>query len=350
MSVEDHFESILHRVTQRALDGRTDKEIERVIASGGLNEALQETIPKVAAVLADALAESAPQMLAERMGAEASLAEEVRSAYGPGLDFCEMVLRIANEIGEEYVERHFNDDGAPAMQWVLAHLHARACRIAEEALVLLKAGYGSGAQSRWRSLDEAVVIGAFIAQHGEQTAVRYVHHLAVDRWQLLRRAASAGRSLDEGATAAISEAQREVDELSERYGKHFLRDYGWAADALPDAAHHGFSAIVEATDFEHLRFDYRQASAAVHASASMVLEPPDAEHLGSTLVTGPSLVAIAPTALAVARSLVVSTGTLMTSVDYISTAYVLSAMLELYDRAGTQLLDAEARITVDASG
>jgi hypothetical protein len=342
-SVEDHFQTMIARVVERALTGRTEDEIEKAVASGALGEALEETIKSVALVLAESLIEASPEMLAQRAGAEASVAEEVRRAYGPGLDLCEMVLRIASEIGEEYVERHFEANSAAAMVWVLAHLHARACRLAEEALVLLKAGYGPGAYARWRSLHEIVVVGAFIAEHGDASAARYVDHLAVHRWRLLRDAAEAGPP-DQTWQEAMDEAQAQVDELQEGHGREFLTEYGWAADVLPAAAHHGFRALVDATDFGHLRFDYRQASASTHANASMVLEPPDAEHLGSTLVTGPSPVVIATPAHAVAISLVVSTGTIMTSVDYVSTAYVLSAMLELCDRAGTLLDAGEKRL------
>ncbi len=184
-STEELFESILHDVAARSFEGHTEDEIERVVASGRLGKAVQETIPEVSKQLADKLVATAPQMLAERAGALAVTAEEVRRTYGPGLDLFEIVLRIASETGAEYAERYLQIDGGPAAPWVLAHLQARACRIAEEALTLLKAGFGPGASSRWRALYEIAVVATFVGKHGDGTAARYVDHLWVQRWKLL---------------------------------------------------------------------------------------------------------------------------------------------------------------------
>ncbi|HTC68987.1 MAG TPA: DUF5677 domain-containing protein, partial [Acidothermaceae bacterium] len=191
-STEGLFESILEDVAAHAFEGHTDAEIERVIASGRLGEAIQATIPEVATRLADTLVASAPRMLAERAGTAAVVAGEVRRIYGPGLDLCEMVLRIASETGGDYAEEHLRPDGGPVTPWVMAHLLARACRIVEEGLALLKAGFGPGASSRWRALYEIAVVATFIGQHGAETATRYVDHLWVQRWRILKDATDAG--------------------------------------------------------------------------------------------------------------------------------------------------------------
>src|SRR5208337_1220140 len=120
--------------------------------------------------------------------------------------------------------------------------------IAEEALTLLRAGYGPGASSRWRSLYEIAVVATFVSQHGDETAVRYVDHLWVQQWRLLKDADESG-TLDQAGQAALEEAKREVDRLVAVHGEGFAHEYGWAAKALPAAAHHGFRALVDATDF-----------------------------------------------------------------------------------------------------
>jgi len=347
VSIEDDFRETIQRAVKNALEGRSEDEVAQFVADGRLYGKLDEMIADVGAHLAETLVETSPAMLADRLGQHATVADEVRRIYGPGLDLCEMVLHCAHELCDEYAERELEDDGGPALEWVIAHLHARACRVGEEALMLLKAGYGPGGYSRWRSLHEIVVVGSFIAEHGAETAVRYADHLAVHRWRLLRDT-DASSGLDEIGKEALAEAQAEVDALEERHGADFTREYGWAAKALPDAAHNGFRALEKATKFEHLRFDYRQASAGIHANASMVLEPPDAQHRGSTLLVGPSPFAIATPAHAVAISLIVSTGTLMNSVGYTSTGYVLTAMLDLCDRAADALSAAEPSDDADA--
>src|ERR1700735_183740 len=83
-STEELFESILQDVATRAFEGHTEDEIERVVASGRLGKAVQETIPGGSKQLADKLVPTATDAR-ERAGALAVIAEEVRRTYGPGL-------------------------------------------------------------------------------------------------------------------------------------------------------------------------------------------------------------------------------------------------------------------------
>jgi len=344
MGIEDDFRAVIENAVMRAAEQAGEEAVMRVLESGKLGEAIAASAPEIGSSVADGLADRTPGLIAERRANEAGIAEMIRQAYGPGLDICEGVLRSAHEIGEEYVDLSApEDEGVPILRWVLGHLHARACRIAEEALVLLRAGYGLGAYSRWRALHEVVVVGEFIKQSGDDAAARYYDHRAINRWQLLKAASESGR-LDEHERGALSHAQERKDKLVEVYGEEFTSDYGWAAKALSGRPDGGFRGIQAATDFTHLRVDYREASSAVHAVAVWVLEPPDAEHLGTTLVTGASPLVIATPAHAVALSLLVSTGTLLTSTDSWAAPFLLSAISTLCDRAGDVLVAAEADV------
>jgi Family of unknown function (DUF5677) len=212
LSTEALFESMLARVVEGASERHSQADIEKVIASGRRGEAIHQTIPEIAKELADTLVASAPEMLAARAEFAAAVADEVRSVYGPGLDLCEMVLKIACETGADYADEHLKPDGGPVTPWVMAHLLARSCRIAEEGLVLLKAGFGPGASSRWRALYEIAVVTSFIGQHGDESASGYVDHLWVQRWKLLKDAVDAG-TLDPADEPELDEAKREVDRL-----------------------------------------------------------------------------------------------------------------------------------------
>jgi hypothetical protein len=345
MGIEDDFRAVIENAVMRAAEQAGEEAVMRVLESGKLGAAIAESAPEIGASVADGLVDRTPRLIVERRANEAGIAEAIRQAYGPGLDLCEGVVRSAHEIGEEYIDLSApeGEDGVPVLRWVLGHLHARSCRIAEEALVLLRAGYGLGAYSRWRALHEVVVVGEFIKQSGDDTAARYYDHMAVNRWQLLK-AASESRRLDEHELSALAQAQKRVDELVDVYGAEFLGDYGWAVKALSGQPDGGFRGIQAATDFTHLRVDYREASSAIHAVAVWVLEPPDAEHLGTTLVTGASPLVIATPAHAVALSLLVSTGTLLTSSDSWAAPFLLSAISTLCDRTGDMLVAAEADV------
>lgn len=341
MTVPEQFHEIIAQALTAALDELPAEEVERFINAGGVGRTLDDSIPDISQGLADSLVEAIPGMIAHRRGFQATIAEQLRNTYGSGLDLTETVLKIADESGEEFVDRYFqDDDGVPIMLWVLAHLQARACRIAEEALVLLRAGLGLGAYARWRSLHEMAVVGTFIAQHGENTALRYFEHIEVDSWLQLRAAEHSGRITDE-RRETLAKAQADVDKLKEKYGAKFLTDYGWAADVVAGSPHRGFRAIEHAADFGHLRFDYRQASGEIHASAATVLTPPDARDPYGTMLSGPSMLWIATPAHAVALSLCVTTNNLLQSTENPGAVFVMAAMSDIAKRAGDTLGTAE---------
>lgn len=344
MTLEAGFRSIIEGAVVKAAEKADEAKVIEAIKSGAFGEAVVSVVPEIGASMANTLVETMPWMLAERRGSEATIAESLHRSYGPGLDVVEAILRCVQEIGEEYVDLRFPKSGEiPVMRWVLGHLHARACRIAEEALVLLKAGYGLGAYSRWRALHEVVVVGQFINQHGEETAARYYEHIDVNRWRLLKEGADAGR-LDEESLAALKAADARVDELTEKYGEEFRADYGWAVKALAGQPNGGFRGIEGATDFTHLRVDYREASSAIHAVAHWVLDPPDADLLGTTMVTGASPLVVATPAHAVAISLLGSIGTLLMSTESWASPFLLETISVLCDRAGELLVASEAEV------
>jgi Family of unknown function (DUF5677) len=347
-TVPEHFHGIVVGALEKTLGGRTEEQVERFLNKGGISRMLDESIPTVSRHFADSLIEALPAMIANRRQFQATVAEDVQRVQGTGLDLGEAILKMADESGEEFVDRYFKDaSGIPIMPWVLAHLQARACRIAEEALLLLRAGLGLGAYARWRSLNEIAVVGTFIDQHGDDMALRYFDHIEVDQWLELRAAEGSGRISDE-EREALAEAQVEVDKLKTKYGASFLADYGWAADALAGSAHRGFRAIEHAADFGHLRFDYRRASGQIHASAARVLMPPDAQDPYRTMLSGPSLLWIATPAHAVALSLCITTNNLLRSVDNPGAVFLMAAMSDIAERAGDALVAAEAQLEEQA--
>ena len=62
-------------------------------------------------------------------------------------------------------------------------MHARACQIASEVLVLLRSGHADGAHARWRSLHEIAVVSLFIKSAGNQIAERYLLHNTVESYK-----------------------------------------------------------------------------------------------------------------------------------------------------------------------
>ncbi len=87
-----------------------------------------------------------------------------------------MLLTIARQLGEsinDEVRRPEFADRRHTVE-VLTRLHARACQISSEILVLLSGGFADGAMARWRTLHEIAVTTFFVARHGEPVAERYI--------------------------------------------------------------------------------------------------------------------------------------------------------------------------------
>jgi hypothetical protein len=344
MGVGKTFREILLAALQTHFNQHGEKVLDRAV----IKAALADSLPAISSDLVEALHADANRMLAERADTEHHVAAEVRKHYGEALELTEMVLRIAHAMGEEVVEEHLQPPKSPVVVWVVAHLHARACRIAEEALLLVKAGYGLGAYSRWRSLHEVVIVSAFISQHGQEVALRYIEHMSVGDFRALRdyaeHAEKAGyEPLPDGR---LEEAQAAYDALRTRYGKAFVQDYGWAADIFRTELNRepSFRALETAVGFEHLRVSYGEANKGVHADPLGVLDPRDrGPHRGAVL-SGPSLHGLATPGHALPIALTNSTGTLLTTANNWGAPLVISVMLLLTAQAGDAFAAGAARL------
>jgi hypothetical protein len=152
-------------------------DLERIVA-----ESVQRAIPAVARELADDLKRDGPDMLVDRRADRDATEERLAARWGRAFDLMEMAIVVAYEAGEAFNTKHqaaAREDNDLVFA-ALVRLHARACRIAEEVLMLLKGGYGQGAHARWRALHEVAVIAAFLRKHGQGTAERYFLHEAVE--------------------------------------------------------------------------------------------------------------------------------------------------------------------------
>src|ERR1700736_2780572 len=104
MSVEEQFKSMIEGLVIKAVEGRSEEEVNRIIDSGLIGKAVAGSATEIGRTIADSLVYASPGMLADRRGAAALAEDEIRRAYGKGIDLCEMLLRCAHEMGEEYVD------------------------------------------------------------------------------------------------------------------------------------------------------------------------------------------------------------------------------------------------------
>jgi hypothetical protein len=312
-----------------------------------LADRLPEVIKESAAAIVESLKAAAPEMLTERHEGLDDYNALIARYWGPAFDLYEMLCRIAFEVGEDFTQTH-SEDAASANDlvfYVLIRLHARACRIAEEVLVLMKSGYGQAAQSRWRTLHEVVVVAAFIAKHGWDVAERYILHEHIESALALDEYAEKVDRLegyDPPTDEDVEEAHRVRDELVDQFGGRFGGHYGWAVEALETnlatTGKHGLSALEIDVGLDHLRPHYRMASHGTHANPKGIFFRPDQVSRNTAVLAGPSALGLADPGHGACLSLTNVTATLLTSRTGVAAAFAIQVMLQLSDEAGEAFL------------
>ena len=269
-----------------------------------LSAAAMDAVDGVAAGIVERLRRDAPAMVRHRRRGQQAMEKQIDEHWGRAFDASEAVMKVAFEVGEFHYKKHVPPDGERSYAFeVLARLQARGLRIAEEVLVLLKAGYGQAAMARWRSLHEVAVVADFILEHGDECAERYFDHEAVETYRAMaefqQHAGTLGEQKYSDEAMAVARAGR--DAVVAKHGARFGGQYGWAQEyvAAKDSAwarqNVTFKAIEESVEADRFRPRYRVASHAVHANPMGVTRMPDSlpSERGLVLLTGPSAAGLA---------------------------------------------------------
>lgn len=330
----------MRSVKKRLRKTRTPEQIEKLLDPARLeailDEAFERLVPKHATTLAIRLRADGPAMLRQRRAQLRDFERRVYATWGQALDLLEMLIVMAAETGELL-----------SKQWpwtasrdedlvfdVLRRLQARGCRVAAEALTLLKAGFASGAHARWRTLHETTVTALFIAKHGRDAAERFLAHEYVEN----KRAAD---QYQEHCCALGYPRfrKRELDSISKARDaavrhfpdKEFSLSYGWAAPFLAGADARQFSSIEKAVDLDHVRPYYKMASHAVHANPKAITFSLELRSPQALILTGPSNLGLADPGHQTAISLYQLTATLLAtraSLDAIVASYAMGFIVD----------------------
>lgn len=196
-----------------------------------------------------------------------AFASHIESLWGCALENLEFVVTIARAIAAESRGLPEPLPGEVQTREVLVRLHARACQVADEALLLLQHGFGDGAHARWRTLHELAVVATFVAERGECVAERYLAHVAVETCRGARQYQVYCRQLGEKKLTK-REVARSEDALAAvvaKYGKDILTDYGWASESLGNKRP-TFSGIEKVVNLDYMRPLCRLAGHNVHAN------------------------------------------------------------------------------------
>jgi len=207
------------------------------------------------------------------------------------LDLFESLIGISQEIGELHKKKISKTllSTNKAKFAALVSIHVRACRISNEILTLLEAGYPDGAFARWRTLNELAVVSFFLSANNDTISERYLEHEIMLKCKLAREYQVAHLRLNYPPIdqKELDKLKNERDRLLKKYSKEFKEDWGWIPRSiLPNPS---FRALSEHVKLDHLQPFFRWSSAAVHGLSrgldSLGLMA-DKQH--ETLLCGPS--------------------------------------------------------------
>lgn len=205
---------------------------------------------------------------------------KIREIWGEALDLLEILYLMSYEIGSNFnqEEQKSPNSDQDYVFIALTHLHGKACQTFFEIIILLENGFASGANARWRTLDEIAVLAFFIRKHGQTIAKRYLDHSYIDSYKAMIQLNDYADRLgyEKYTDEEIKNLHDICLKLENDYGEEFKNNYGWASPVIltksgkpnlnPD-----FSTLKNDVNLEHLKPYYKMASYAVHADSKGIL-------------------------------------------------------------------------------
>lgn len=215
-----------------------------------------------------------PALLKENKETRNSFEERLYELWKEPLDMLEAFLHLSVEVGN-LVNRELRSTSTEEnyfLRDVVTRLHGQACLIGGEILTLLRGGFADGANARWRSLHEIVVIASFIREKGNEVAKRYLEHNAIESYKALSEYQKNAKRLKliPFSSDEVSLIFEEQKRLIETYGNSYKNAYGWASSAL-GIENPSIVDIEKSVKLDHLRPYYRMASHHVHPNPKSVL-------------------------------------------------------------------------------
>lgn len=180
-------------------------------------------------------------------------------------------------------------------------------------------------------MHEIAVIGIFISESGQEVAERYLLHNTVESYRaaLQYQRYSSRLGCDPLTEQELSTLQSSYQQLVDRFGDPYAKNYGWAAHALAKGDP-TFSNIEEAIGLGHWRPHYKLASHNVHANPKGVFLKLGLHSEGQELLlAGPSNTGFADPGHSTAISLLQITASLLTlkpNLDRLSICHILSTL------------------------
>ncbi len=309
---------------------------------------MQETTDHLSQKILNDLKQDAQRMIKERAADFSSFEASLHNTYQEAFDLLEMLIAISLEAGEAFSDINRNEAFSENdfIFDVLTRLHARACQISYEIIVLLKSGLADGAHARWRSLHEISVTAIFIGSNGNDLAERYLLHDEVESYKACKIYQENFEKLgyEPLSKEEVASLQYGYESLIKRFGDNYRFDYGWASTVI-NKDKPTFRDIEKFAGLNHLRPFYKMACNNVHANPKGIFFKlglyPDS---GDILLAGPSNAGLTDPGQLTALSLTQTTTTLLTHRPNIDCLVACKIMMALEREIGEAFLKAENSI------
>lgn len=154
---------------------------------------------------------------------------DLEGVWNKALKTLQVAIVFATKAGQDFHQKYY--DQSDPMCEALVRLQARACRIANAILVLLRAGFPDDAYARWRTLYEIEIVSAFIERFGEDAAQSYLKASLVQLYKFQKARLDHVNQFGQ-KFGKDSITQQEVDEAESAYNELNSKAYGWAVETI----------------------------------------------------------------------------------------------------------------------
>lgn len=267
------------------------------------------------------------------------------SHWEDALNTLELLIDICINSGSNFSEhRQINSNLAKENKTgLLIRLHAKACSISNEILILLKNGYSDGAHARWRSLHEINVTLQFINSNSPDCAERFLAHEIYDSYYGMKFHKKYEHRLQEkGPTEEEYETITQAfNDAKEKYGKEFDSQYGWATPFLPESNRaHGFQSLEKAVELDHMRPYFKWANQNIHSSAKTITKSLTVPSFNANIINiGPSNFGLTDPAQNTALSLTQATAVILTIIENEKSIVTMNSLTKLTETIGKKFLE-----------
>lgn len=260
------------------------------------------------------------------------------------LDLLEIFIAYNLEHGI-IISDSFRKKGKNIKFETLLRLHARACQISSEILELLKGEFADGALARWRTLYEISIFGACLRNGSEELSQKYLDfYLVESHYEMLEFQKNYKRLRERPLTQKqLDKMSKTIDSLKTKYGKDFVKPYGWASDFLPADKRNfvGLEAYVFST---HMRPYYKWANNYIHGGPKGILFKAGTYRQEKVMLAGPSNYGLADPGKNTAYSLFQTTLTLVGFETYLEDALFIKIAENMVKEIGLEFIKVQKQI------